>query len=633
MPLPTPPTLLLAAGGIALVWGHYRKVHPPLVWGIYSLAALLIAACGLWADPVTPTVQLESLHHHRVWINDPLAICEQGLVLLFAFLAALALIDRENTSRNIANVHGFFLFSVAGLILIARSNDLLSLGLSLEITGLASVAFRRLNDRTSKSARIEPTCPVSQACPPIDIASSPLTDSPLTEIAWLSSLAFWLGTALLINTLATTEFDSIKRVLVVAYNPDDAETAIGSPSKLVLLAAGLIVVALFGRMGIVGPLEGFVANQGEPNRRIYGFLLLAGPLGGAISLTRLCGIVFEGLGDSLTILMIVICLVAFVHSAVIAIRGFTPGIQSVPLWIRSLVISQTAWWGIGFVSAAMELQHPDARWGKFPMQPETMALIVYAQVTQVLAMSGVVWTLEYLRRSDRSVEYLEDLKGLSQYALWAAVTLMISLISCAGGPWTAGFWGRWWTLIAGLNVHIKTMSSILVPHASLRFLLLAGTLASIPLAGVAIKCFREMFLEQPLARTSVAGGRGSLVAGMIAAFVTCLLGVAPQLLQIPLRSIQAPHERLPRTQPRGSGKNHSVNRIDARTWAELAESACQERYSRQVTHDFLISIKVAGCSWQSPTSWAQFCPVWSGTLEPDHHPSEDIPFILVDPNS
>ena len=627
MPLPTPPTLLLAAGGIALVWGHYRPIHLPFIWGGYSLVALFIAAGGLWADSVNPTDLHESLHHHRVWINDPLAISEQALVLVFGLLAAVAQLDRKVINRNTAKDQGFFLFIVAGLLLIARSNDFLSLGMSLEMTSVASLAYRRLNQLSSDTTHSRGSSSVSGS-----VSSIPIFPAQ-SGLHGLSSLGLWLGIALLMNTLATTEFDVIKHILVVAYNPDDVEAALGSPSKLVLLAAGLIVLGLYGRMGIVALSDDVATDPEASHRRWSGFLLLSGPLAGAIALTRLCGVVFEGLGDSLAILLIVLCLVAFVRSAVMAVHGFAPGLKSMSRWVRSLMISQSAWLGIGFISVAMELQHPDGRWGKFQFQPESLALLVYLQFAQLMASGGVVWTLEYLDRTKREIEYLEDLKGLSRFALLAAGTLMVSLCSCAGGPGTAGFWGRWWTLVAGLNVHIKTMSSILEPHASIRFLLLAGTLCAIPLAGVAIKCFREMFLEQPIARTDFTGGRGPLVAGMIAALATLLLGVAPQLLMLPLRSIQAPHERLPDIQPRGSGKNSSVNRSDVRRWVEFAESSCQDRCTRQVSHHFLISIKVAVRSWQSPTSWAQFCPVWSGTSEPDHHPSEDIPFILVDPNS
>ena len=628
MPLPTPPTLLLAAGGIALVWGHYRPVHSPVTWGWYSLAALLFTAGSLWADSVTPTHAPELPPHHRVWINDPLAISEQALVLVFGLLAGVALLDRRILPRNAANQHGFFLFTLAGLMLIARSNDFLSLGMSLEMTSLASLAYRRLNLRASELIPSGATSPVVKSAP-----SVPNFSASHSGLQGLSSLGLWLGIALLMNTLATTEFDAIKRILVIAYNPDTAEAALGSPSKLVLLAAGLIVMGLYGRMGIIALLDEIDPDSPASNRRLSGFLLLSGPLAGAIALTRLCGVVFEGLGDSLAILLIVLCLVAFVRSAVMTVRGFTPGVKSMSRWVRSLLVAQSAWLGISFISVAMELQHPDGRWGKFLSQPEGLALLVYTQFAQLLACGGVVWTVESLERSNRGIEYLEDLKGLARFAWLAAITLMISLISCAGGPGTAGFWGRWWTIVAGLNVHIKTMSSILEPHASIRALLLAGTLCAIPLAGVAIKCFREMFLEQPIARGGFVGRRGSAVAGMMAAAATLLLGVAPQLLLTPLRSIEAPHERLPQTQPRGSGKNHSVNRSSMRCWVEFAESSCQERCTRQASHHFLISIKVAVCSWQSPTSWAQFCPVWSGTLEPDHHPSEDNPFILVDPNS
>ena len=550
MSFPTPPTILLAAGGLAMVSGPIFRFRLPEFWKWYFLVSLLIAAGGTFIDPLTPSPALETLNVNRAWVNDTLAIWEQWVVLTFGLLSGVALFEVPSKINDGSRVYGFLLFVIAGLLLVVRSNDFLSLGLSLEICNLATYALRRASHSPDESTSA--TLNVVNLVPSFERFRN--------RFEALSSACMWLGVALLTNCVATTQFDGVRLVLLDAYDPGDTENVIGAPSKLLLLSTGLIVCSLMARMGLVPYQLGFSPDVRRHSFRLSVPAMLVDTLAGSVVLTRLCGRVFVGIGQPLDVLISVMCLASFALASVMAVRGFSAEVKAVPRWVTSLVLLQSAWMCVGLMTVTMELQYPAARWGVFPEQNETLGLMVLSQFAGLFAVGGMVWTLIHLERADRGVEFQEDLKGLGRYAPAAAIGLTVSLASLIGSPWTAGFWSRWLILLAASNVHLKETSSIFAPYAGLRMVLIVGTVATVIVAGSVIRLLREILLESALSRPTLVGGRGPLVASLIAAVATVLIGVAPQLLLVPLRSIESPRELEPRNLPRGSGKNHSVFR-------------------------------------------------------------------------
>ena len=547
MPLPTPPTILLAAGGLAMVSGRFLSAHSSVVWGWYFVLSLTAAAGGLLFDPVTLPEGAVTVAMDRIWINDPLAVSQQWLVLLFGLFSGLVVSALTFRKNGYWYSYSFLLFALAGLMLVARANDLLALGMAFEIVTIAVVALGRCFDTLRLATDSK--------------ASTEISSRSSSSLHWLLSVWMWLGIALLSNAVVTTQFDAIRKILIDAFHDQAGRSANHGPSKLILLAAGLIVMSLSGRMGLVPFHLGHGLNRASRSILPWGFEVLAGQLAGCMALCRLCGHLFVGLGQPLVVMMTVVTLASFFWSSLMAVRGFLPGVQSIPRWLTSLVLLQSAWLGIGLMVITLELEHPDARWGAFPQQRETLGFVVYSQFAVLLTSAGLFGILGHLARADRGVEFLEDLKGLGQIAPWIAVPFFVSLASAIGSPWTAGFWGRWLVMLSGQNVHLKSTSSIFVPNDGLRFVLLIGMIATIVNASVVIRIFREMFFESPLARSMARGGRVTLTMGLSAACATLLLGIAPTMLLTPLSKIQSPRVLPPEIAPQGSGNNRSAFQI------------------------------------------------------------------------
>ena len=620
--MPLPPMILLAAGGLALVSGRFLPQRPTIAWGIYFLLALLLSAGSLWVDPLIAVATFNPADVYRVWTNDRLAASMQWLALLFGVLTIMVLIDTPLRWHHQSQTSSFVLFTVAGLMLVARASDFLSLGMSLEIVSLAVVAFQKCRDL--------PSNPVTNSAP---VSPERYSDRSVLWFDRLISGLFWFGIALLVHAVATTQFDAIRTILSETYHDQESRALTGTASKMILLAAGLIVISLIGRMGIVPFHLSLVETTRERTTLPWGFTVIAGQLAGSIALSRLCGRLFVGLGYPTIVLLTVVSLATFLMSGVIAVRGFSPGLKSIPRWLTSMVLLQCGWLVCGIMIAAAELEYPDVRWGAFPHQNETLSGFVFSQCASVLALWGIMGVLDDLSRSDRGIEFLEELKGLWQVAPVASVALLVSLASAIGVPMTAGFWGRWLTLLAGSNVHVKASSTMFEPHAGIRAVILAGTVATVFVAGAVIRISREMILESPLSRVRVDRRHGPLTAGRVAAIGCLLLGVIPQLILFPMRKMETPIVPRIKEPVKGSGKNPSVFRFNMDGLSDGLAFTCQARSARQVQRQFVNSTKLACFPWQASTCWAQFCPVWSGTSLPDHQPREDNPFILVDPDS
>lgn len=505
----------------------------------------LLASYFLSIEPVITPVTVESVARLSAWKNDGLAFCEQWIILGFGFLTGFSILDSPADQRNASRFGGFLIFALAGLMLIAASNDFLALGLSLEVVSLSIAALQRQMD-------LQPDNGVSLAAPNEGPADSPSANIWFSR---LSSAWMWLGIALLSNATATTNFDELQSVLTESYDPAGDQRAIGAPSKLILLSSGLIAISLFARMGLVPFHLGFFATIRRRSQWISLCALMISQLAGAMTLTRLFGYVFVGLSQSFVVLAIVIALATFALSMTVALRGLSPGTQSVRDLVTSLILLQGGWLIVGTMIVAVELDHPTLRWGAFPGQPESVAIIVFAQIISILSACGICSALTHLARADRRIEFLEDVKGLGHFAPLTSIALLAPLASIAACPWTAGFYSRWLTLVAGHNIHVKSTSNILTPHYGIRVSILAGVLTTVAFIPTSIRLTREMLLESPLARHVATGGRRPLIVSLMTAVATLFLGVAPHLALGPLKIISSPRTVSPRDPERGSGRN------------------------------------------------------------------------------
>ena len=538
MPLPLPPTILLAVGGLLLVAG--RWVRDARWCAVAWVAGWLYAAFLLATSGFLPMDSAARAALRSVWAADELAVVGQGLALAFGLMfgvGSFGMMSRGGAAERL----GFLSFLVAGVMLVTAANDAISLALSLEIVQFASHALRR-------TGRADETRPA-----PTDRTER---DSPRGETClWLgiiASICVWLGIALGAGVWASTQFEEVRMVLAQAYSPGPGRVAIGAGSKLGLLAIGLIVTGLSCRIGLVPWQAVFVETVRGCGYWTGGCVLLGGQLAGVMGLARLCGTVWIGFGSELTVLLIVLSGATFVVAGGLAARGLAVGEGTLRRWLIAFVMLHGAWLLVGVIAATADLAAPENSLAAAAGQPGALAILLFSTGASLVGLSGLFLLLSHLRRGDREVEYLDELLGLGRLAPAAAISLMIVLASLIGHPPLWGCWGQWLLVVAGFNVRAAVGASNVLPNHGVIVLLLVGTLATLLMAAVVIRFARVMFLEEPVSRALPQGGRALLGVGLFAALVLVGLGLFPSRLLGRLSGVREIRPVAPQDLPAGT---------------------------------------------------------------------------------
>lgn len=156
--------------------------------------------------------------------------------------------------------------------------------------------------------------------------------------------------------------------------------------------------------------------------------------------------------------------------------------------------------------------------------PQSLNALVYYVITYAIASLGAFGVLEALERE--GVDRIEDLAGLSRRAPGLALCLMVFLLSLAGIPPLAGFFGKFYIFSAALNAE---------PHLGLLWLVLLAVAMSAVSLYYYLRVLKQAYVapaaEAPPLRVALV----TRLALWVLAALVVLLGCAPGLL---LRWIQ-----------------------------------------------------------------------------------------------
>jgi NADH:ubiquinone oxidoreductase subunit 2 (subunit N) len=516
MPLPLPPTIFLAVGGLLLVGGRWlRDVRwVVMVW----LIAWVSAAYLLVAHQLGPIAVVKDVTAREVFQSDFLATAGASLALVIGLLFAIGWLDQSQRSETAHERFGFLSFLIAGVMLSVSANDAITLALSFEIVQFAMFVLRHGAFTDAASSSVEATDP----------AMAP-RESTLFWLNVVSSLLIWLGFGLLTSLTGTNQFEEMRMVLAQAYRPGPGRIAIGAGSKLGLLAIGLVVMGIAARVGLT-PWRATLSNQLSGVRYgTSGCLIVNSQLAGTFALARLCGTVWSGFSGELIVLLIVLSLTTFAVAGALSARMLISGEGRLRRWVVALTMLQSSWLLIGVIAMTSELAGPESSLAAATGQPETASILIFAAGASLIGLSGLFLLLNHLRRDNRDVEYVEELIGLSQLAPLTATALLVILASLVGHPPLWGCAGKCLLLLIGFNSRTIVASGLtsVLPHQGVIVLLIGAVASSLMAAAVVVQCARVLFFEPPLSRAMPAGGRGSLIAGLIVAAIVIAGGLLP----------------------------------------------------------------------------------------------------------
>ena len=99
--------------------------------------------------------------------------------------------------------------------------------------------------------------------------------------------------------------------------------------------------------------------------------------------------------------------------------------------------------------------------------PLAVTAVTYYLVAYFIATLGVFAVIALLSTGKRDAGLMEDFEGLAWSRPWLAATFTAMLLSLAGIPLTAGFVGKFYVLVAGVNSRLWPLVIILVVNSAL----------------------------------------------------------------------------------------------------------------------------------------------------------------------
>jgi NADH-quinone oxidoreductase subunit N len=374
---------------------------------VLSIATLVFVAVQIMTNFSTDA----TIAFNNMFIDDPMADLLKIAICLIS--AAVFVYSRQyNQDRDIfkGEYYVLGLFGVAGMMVMASANHLLTLYLGLELMSLclyAMIAFYRDDKLAVESAM------------------------KYFVLGALASSVLLYGMSLLYGLTGSLELATIRSTLAGA---DQSNVAIA-------LAVVFIVVAVGFKLGAV-PFHMWVPDvyQGAPTSTTA--FVGAAPKIAAFAMTmRLLAGGLEDLHGMWQQMLIIIALLSIAAGNIIAIAQ-----SNLKRMLAYSTISHMGYFLCGILAGTAA-----------GYSASLFYVLVYSVMS--LAAFGIVL---YLATKNNESDQLSDLKGLSKRSPWTAFLLLILMLSMAGIPPTAGFFAKFSIIQALVNANLIWVAIVAV---------------------------------------------------------------------------------------------------------------------------------------------------------------------------
>ncbi len=390
-------------------------------WGSLSLLALLIAGCVWWqSPPVTRTL--------GPFVLDELTWYIRGLTLTFGAILVLLHWNQADDARS-GESYACLLAILAGVNLIAASNDLVGLFVALELVSMPTYLFLLL----------------------------PRRDAPAQEatlkyflLSIFSSAIVLFGMSYLYGATGTTNLSGIHAAFSAAHihpaNPDLAAVKpfLADANPLVAVATVMLIAGLGFRLTAV-PFHFYAPDvfQGAPTSAAA-MLSFVPKIAGFVALLRLI-VPATGAEQAISAWTMTPAATPLLWWLAVATMFVGNLMALMQTDIRRLLAySSVSHAGYMMVGLIVGMEHEIQKAGSNPVVHSVSgigAMLFYLAVYGAMTL-GAFAVLIAAARSDKRIETFDDLSGLSRTRPALALLLAIFLFSLAGLPPTAGFLGK-----------------------------------------------------------------------------------------------------------------------------------------------------------------------------------------------
>ena len=358
----------------------------------------LIVPLGL---SITQALTLDfSVAHHaffNMYVVDPYALFFGIIFLMIAAVMILASYDYVGKYiKSDGEFYTLLLFSVAGMMFMASTTELISIYISLELTSIPLYVMAGLIRTSQKSAEAA---------------------VKYVLLGAMSSAILLYGFALLYGLTGTTDLMGIANAI---------KTGVQSGNALELVACVLIIAGFGFKISAV-PFHMWAPDiyEGAPTPATA-FFSVGSKAAGFAALIRV--FIDGGLWQvNLHSLVIIVSIVAILT---MTLGNLVAAIQTnVKRMMAYSSIAQAGYILVGFIGSLAS--------GKPDGNATVLFFILVYVITNLGAFSGII-ALADLTGGER----IDDFKGLWQRAPFLSVGTALCLLSLAGIPPMAGFWSK-----------------------------------------------------------------------------------------------------------------------------------------------------------------------------------------------
>ncbi len=462
-------------------------------WTLFSLAGYLISCFAilsgeapLWHGGEAVSSNVGSGPLAVDFLGHVVRLFALGIGFLFALVASAAA-RRELASELLATL----MLLVAGLMLVARANDIVFLFVSLELVSIPTYVLLYLGrrDRATSEAAVK-----------------------YFFLSILSSGLLLYGLTMLYGIAGTTTISGLHGSI--------RDAMLGGSSLLDLAPIALILIfAGFGFKITAVPFHFYAPDvyQGATNANA-GLLAVAPKIAGIIALIRLVVVAMPSgseVSDFAWPLAIVLALLAMTLGNVCALWQ-----QNIR---RMMAYSSIAHAGYMLIGIAVALASSGSYGG---ISATLFYLIVYA-----FASLGTFAALVSLSTEQHEVSSLEELAGLGKTRPFAAAAIAVCMFSLAGIPPLAGFWGK--LALFSSSIRLALAPGTLDPDKgsmSFWFILLAigGALNAAIAAAYYLRVVATMYFQPSKIDIKARGRTTASLAMGFAALVVIAVGALPR---------------------------------------------------------------------------------------------------------
>ncbi len=402
------PEIILTVAALAIyVLGAF--IHAPRIWRWVALSAVAAAAAQFLLqrplDAVAP------------FVADSLAGFLRGLVLAAA--AVLVLLNfGESEKGSSPEKLGSLLLVMTGASIVAGANELILIFVGLELVSIPTYILLYLGRKDA------------------------LGQESAVKYFFLSLLAsamFLYGASFFYGLTGTTRLDLAEKILAASAVPAGFDGF--AKAALALLFAGLCF-----RLAAV-PFHFYAPDVYQGTSQANAALLSVAPkIVGLAALTRIVWFAMPGYENYVWIIAFALAVLTMTLGNALAL------LQS--NFRRLMAYSAIAHAGyllVAFAAASATVALDPSSKGA-PGLWDGLSAAWFYTVVYSLATLGCFAVVEFLRRENEPVNDIEELAGLAKNRPVAAGILAFCLLSLAGIPPLAGFWGKLYVFGAALNV-------------------------------------------------------------------------------------------------------------------------------------------------------------------------------------